>query len=272
MNFVDLKVKESISEINSHHPSDVVKIFKKLLGFVDLTTLEGTDNFFIVKDLCNKALSVADSEKGIPTTAAVCVYPIFVNAAASILKGTDVHVAAVAGAFPSGQSPLELRLAEVKYAIDNGADEIDMVISRGRFLLGDYEFVSDEIAKHKEVCKDVHLKVILETGELKNLNLIYRASMLAMESGADFIKTSTGKTSPAATPEAAFVMLHAIRDYYTKTGRKVGFKVAGGVREPSVAVHYFQLVDAILGSQWLNKNLFRIGASGLLGKLVDAIE
>ncbi|MBN2728298.1 MAG: deoxyribose-phosphate aldolase [Bacteroidales bacterium] len=271
MTFNEHDIQEAVREINSQQIADIQKVFRKLINLIDLTTLEGTDTDERVRALCERAWSVANAEKGIPTTAAVCVYPPFVKTAAEALQGKNISIAAVAGAFPSGQSPLEIRLAEVRYAVEQGAKEIDMVISRGRFLSGDVDFLREEVQKHKEACGEAHLKVILETGELKDPSLIYKASIIAMEAGADFIKTSTGKIQPAATLEAAFVMLHAIREYYEKTGRKVGFKPAGGISEPLLAVHYYQLVDAILGAQWLTNELFRIGASRLLNQLEDAI-
>lgn len=271
MHFNEIEVQEAVKEISAHQTTDIQKLFRKLIELIDLTTLEGTDTDEKVKELCKRAWTVANTEKDIPHTAAVCVYPPFVKTAATQLLGKNISIASVAGAFPSGQSPLEIRLAEVRYAVNQGASEIDMVISRGRFLAGDNDFLKEEVSKHKEACGKAHLKVILETGELINLNLIYKASMIAMESGADFIKTSTGKIKPAATLNASFVMLHAIRDFYEKTGRKVGFKPAGGISEPLIAVHYYQLVDAILGQQWLNNDLFRIGASRLLNQLEDAI-
>ncbi len=271
MTFNEHDIQDAVREINSQQIADIQKVFRKLVHLIDLTTLEATDTDERVRALCKRAWSVANEEKGIPTTAAVCVYPPFVKTAVEALQGKDISVAAVAGAFPSGQSPLEIRLSEVRYAVKQGAKEIDMVITRGRFLAGDEAWLREEVQKHKEACSNAHLKVILETGELKDPNLIYKASMISMEAGADFIKTSTGKVQPAATLEAAYVMLHAIREFYEKTGKKVGFKPAGGISEPLVAVHYYQLVDAILGQQWLNNELFRIGASRLLNQLEDAI-
>ncbi len=272
MSFNEYKIHETVREINSQPIADTQKIFRKLVNCIDLTTLEATDTDKRVQALCKRAWSVANKEKEVPTTAAVCVYPPFVKTASEALVGKDIKVAAVAGAFPSGQSPLEIRVSEVQYAVEHGADEIDMVISRGRFLAGDEEWLRKEVQEHKKACNEAHLKVILETGELEDPNIIYKASMIAMESGADFIKTSTGKVQPAATLEAAYVMLYAIRDFYEKTGKKIVFKPAGGISEPLTAVHYYQLVDSILGQQWLNNKLFRIGASRLLNQLEDAIR
>jgi len=243
--------------------------FRTLLSCIDLTTLEGSDNTARIAELCRKAISFGES--GLPLPAAVCIYPPFVKFAKDQLKGSGILVAAVAGAFPSGQSPLSVRLGEVRYTVDEGADEIDMVISRGRLLEGDDNFVFDEIAAIREVCKDVHLKVILETGELKSHDLIRKAAGIAIAAGADFIKTSTGKIQPAATEEAMEIMLEVIRKAYEKTGKKTGIKPAGGISEPKQALQYYLLTERILGENWLNKNLFRIGASRLADGLAREI-
>ncbi len=239
------------------------------LSILDLTTLEGSDNQQTIEQLCNRAAGFR--QQGLPNVAAVCVYPVFVGQAKQQLKDTGIRVASVAGAFPSGQSPLHIKLEEIKYAVAEGADEIDMVISRGKFLEGNYTEVFDEIKAIKEACGEAHLKVILETGELKDHNLIYDASILAMKAGADFIKTSTGKITVSATLEAAFVMLNAIKDHYTSTGRKVGFKPAGGIAETHVALQYTRLAEHIAGPEWLTAHLLRIGASRLAGNLVQAL-
>lgn len=240
------------------------------LGILDLTTLEGADTKQKVEALCRKAVSF--SEKGLPNVAAVCVYPVFARQVHTLLEGTGIQTACVAGAFPAGQSPIHVKLAEVKYAVEEGADEIDMVISRGKLLEGEYIEVFDEINAIKEVCGNVHLKVILETGELTDLPRIYDASVIAMKAGGDFIKTSTGKINPAATPEAAYVMLQAIRDYYESTGKITGFKPAGGISTPEQALVYVRLVESILGPEWLNPGLFRIGASRLADNLANELS
>lgn len=240
------------------------------LGILDLTTLEGADTKQKVEALCRKAVSF--SEKGLPNVAAVCVYPVFARQVHTLLEGTGIQTACVAGAFPAGQSPIHVKLAEVKYAVEEGADEIDMVISRGKLLEGEYIEVFDEINAIKEVCGNVHLKVILETGELTDLPRIYDASVIAMKAGGDFIKTSTGKINPAATPEAAYVMLQAIRDYYESTGKITGFKPAGGISTPEQALVYVRLVESILGPEWLNPGLFRIGASRLADNLASELS
>ncbi len=244
--------------------NEEMKIYRKILSLIDLTTLDGTDNDAKIKSLCTQAKSMQ--------TAAVCVYPPFVAYARSQLKGTHIQVASVAGAFPSGQSPIEVKLAEISYAIDQGADDIDMVISRGRFLEGDYLTVFNEIKAISEICKDVHLKVILETGELGSLENVRRASDIAIAAGADFIKTSTGKIQPAATTEVFLVMLDAIKEHFKATGRKIGIKPAGGISEPDEAIPYFLMVKEVLGKEWLNPNLFRFGASRLASKIWDQIK
>ncbi|MBE9480850.1 MAG: deoxyribose-phosphate aldolase [Bacteroidetes bacterium] len=252
-------------KINKH------EAYKKILSLIDLTTLEGSDTEKKIISLCNKAKGYKLKGKGIPNVAAVCVYPPFVKIAKKNLEDTGIKVASVAGAFPSGQSPLFVKIEEVKYAINEGADEIDMVISRGKFLEGNYQEVFDEIAAIKDVCGDKHLKVILETGELESLKNIRKASEIAINAGADFIKTSTGKISPAATEPAFIVMLDTIKEYYEKTEKMIGVKPAGGISEPWQALNYLVLVKDILGDKWLNKNYFRIGASRLADKILTEI-
>jgi deoxyribose-phosphate aldolase len=234
------------------------------LNMIDLTTLEGADTEEKVKQLCFKAHHLHDEIPGLPSTAAVCVYPNFVKTAVNELKGTNVKVAAVATAFPSGQSSAEIKLLDTKIAVDNGAHEVDMVISRGKFHSGDYNFVFDEIAMIKEACgKNVRLKVILETGELGTLDRVRLASDIAMHAGADFIKTSTGKIKPAATLPVTLVMLEAIRDYYYNTGIMIGMKPAGGISTSKLALQYLMMVKETLGGKWLTNEYFRFGASSL---------
>jgi deoxyribose-phosphate aldolase len=252
-------------KINKH------EAYKKILSIIDLTTLEGSDTENKIISLCNKAKGYKLKGKRIPNVAAVCVYPPFVKIAKNNLEDTCIKVASVAGAFPSGQSSLFVKIEEVKYAINEGADEIDMVISRGKLLEGNYQEVFDEIAAIKEVCGDKHLKVILETGELESLINIRKASEIAINAGADFIKTSTGKISPAATEPAFVVMLDTIKEYYEKTDKMIGVKPAGGISEPWQALNYLVLVKDILGDKWLNKNYFRIGASRLADKVLNQI-
>ena len=234
------------------------------LNMIDLTTLEGADTDEKVKQLCFKAHHLHDELPGLPTTAAVCVYPNFVKLAVNELKGTGVKVASVATAFPSGQSSAEIKLLDTKIAVDSGADEVDMVISRGKFHSGEYNFVFDEIAMIKEACgKNVRLKVILETGEIGTLDKVRQASDIAMHAGADFIKTSTGKIKPAATLPVTLVMLEAIRDYYYKTGIMIGMKPAGGISNSKLALQYLLMVKETLGGKWLTNEYFRFGASSL---------
>lgn len=234
------------------------------LNMIDLTTLEGADTDEKVKQLCFKAHHLHDELPDLPTTAAVCVYPNFVKLAVNELKGTGVKVASVATAFPSGQSSAEIKLLDTKIAVDSGADEVDMVISRGKFHSGEYNFVFDEIAMIKEACgKNVRLKVILETGEIGTLDKVRQASDIAMYAGADFIKTSTGKIKPAATLPVTLVMLEAIRDYYYKTGIMIGMKPAGGISNSKLALQYLLMVKETLGGKWLTNEYFRFGASSL---------
>ena len=236
---------------------------KKVLNMIDLTTLEGKDTPGKVKQMCYKAQHLHDSIPDLPSTAAVCVYPSMVSLAKAELIGSGVKVASVSTAFPSGQAPMEVKIGDTKFAVDQGADEIDMVISHVRFHTGDYNFVFDEIAAIKEACGKARLKVILETGELGTLDKVRRASDIAMYAGADFIKTSTGKISVAATMPVTLVMLEAIKDYYYKTGIMIGMKPAGGISKAKLALHYLVMVRETLGDAWLTNEWFRFGASSL---------
>ncbi len=241
------------------------------LNMIDLTTLEGKDTPGKVKQMCYKAQHLHDVHPGLPTVAAVCVYPSMVKTAVNEVKGSGVKVASVSTAFPSGQAPLEVKLIDTKFAVDQGADEIDMVISRGKFLAGDYNFVFDEIAAIKEACGKARLKVILETGELVTLDNVRRASDIAMYAGADFIKTSTGKIKPAATMQVTYTMLEAIRDFHLKTGRMVGMKPAGGISNSKLALHNLVMVKETLGNEWLTNEWFRFGASSLANDVLMQI-
>jgi deoxyribose-phosphate aldolase len=238
------------------------------ISMIDLTTLEGKDSGGKVRQLCQKALHPLPGDPTVGPVAAVCVYPNLVATAARELAGTPVRVASVATGFPSGLVPLELKLEEARRAVGAGADEVDMVIDRGAFLAGELERVFDEIASVKEACGDAHLKVILETGELATYDNVRRASALAMAAGADFIKTSTGKIQPAATPGVVLVMLEAIREHFLETGRAVGMKPAGGIRTSKQALHLLVLVKETLGDAWLTPERFRIGASTLTNDLL----
>jgi len=245
---------------------------KMAVSMMDLTTLEGKDTPGKVAFLCRKALQPIDSEYDVPPCAAVCVYPNMVRYARKFLVGnSSVKVASVATGFPSGQFPIRTRLAEVRRAVGDGADEIDMVINRAAFLTGDHARVFDEIAAIKDACGQAHLKVILETGELVTCDNVRLASQIAMEAGADFIKTSTGKVSPAATMPVTLVMLEAIRDYFFATGIRIGMKPAGGIRTSKQALAYLVMVKETLGDDWLTPDLFRFGASTLVNDVLMQI-
>jgi deoxyribose-phosphate aldolase len=239
------------------------------ISMIDLTTLEGQDTPGKVRAMCAKARRPDPADPTAPQVAAVCVYPDLAHLAAGEVRGTGIHVASVATAFPSGRTSVEVKLADARYAIAAGADEVDMVIDRGAFLAGDYQLVYDEIAAVREVCADqAHLKVILETGELVTLDNVRRASWLAMLAGADFIKTSTGKVTPAATLPVTLVMLEAVRDFRAAHGRQVGVKPAGGIRTAKDAIRYLVLVNETAGEDWLDPRWFRFGASSLLNDLL----
>ncbi len=239
---------------------------------MDLTTLEGKDSFGRVRSLCAKAMNPAPHLSGVPSVAAVCVYPSLVTVAKEALRGSSVKVASVATAFPSGLSALEVRLADTAAAIASGADEIDMVIDRGAFLSGKAQQVFDTIVAVKRMCGEAHLKVILETGELGSYDAIRSASDLALDAGADIIKTSTGKAGTNATFPVAVTMCEAIRDHARRTGRRAGLKVAGGVRTTKQALTYLVIIKETLGEPWLTPDLFRIGASSLLDDLLMQYE
>jgi deoxyribose-phosphate aldolase len=239
---------------------------------MDLTTLEGADTPGKVAALASKAVRPDPVDRTVPSVAAVCVYPNMVPVAREKVAGTGVKVAAVATGFPSGQYPIDVKLADVRATVELGADEVDMVIDRGAFLSGRYAKVYDEICRVKEACGEVHLKVILETGELGTYDNVRRASLLAMAAGADFIKTSTGKIQPAATLPVTLVMLEAIRDVYEETGRQVGMKPAGGIRTAKQAVQYLVLLHETLGLDWMTPDLFRFGASTLLNDVLMQIR
>lgn len=238
------------------------------IRMIDLTTLEGADTPGKVRAMCGKARRPDPTDPSVPPVAAVCIYPDLVELAKHELAGTGIAVAAVATAFPSGRASMEVKLADVRDAVAAGADEIDMVIDRGAFLAGHYGRVYEEVRQVRDACGSAHLKVILETGELATLDNVSRASWLAMLAGADFIKTSTGKISPASTPPVALVMLAAARDFADATGRRVGVKVAGGIRTAKDAIRYLVLVRETAGPEWLTPSLFRIGASSLLNDLL----
>src|SRR3954469_6967913 len=234
----------------------------------DLTTLEGQDTPGKVAALCSKAIRPDPTDPSIPSVAAVCVYPNLVRVAKERLEGTGVKVASVATGFPSGQYPTPIKVSDVRSAVELGADEIDMVNDRGAFLSGRYAKVYDEVVQTKEACGDAHLKVILETGELGTYDNVRRATLLAIAGGADFVKTSTGKINPAATLPVALCMLETVRDVYEHTGRRVGVKAAGGIRQAKQAIQHLVLVHETLGPDWLTPDLYRLGASSLLNDIL----
>ena len=257
---------EAARQINPDQAEEL-KALKIILNCIDLTTLEGSDTEEKVLGLCNKAKSIHTLGADFPDVAAVCFYPTFAALAKKNLKDTNIEVACVAGAFPAGQSPIEIKVAEVEFAVVQGADEIDMVISRGKFLEGKFTEVADEIKAIKKACGDAHLKVILETGELKTVDNIRKASEIAINAGADFIKTSTGKEKVNATLPVSLVMVRMIREYFDRTGFKIGYKPAGGISTAKESLLCLILMKEELGRDWLEPELFRFGASSLLGDI-----
>ena len=268
-----VNVQERVARLFSRSIKKESKVaaLNNILSMIDLTTLEGKDSPGKVRQLCYKAAHLHNQFPDLPKVAAICVYPPMVPVAKNALRRTGIKVASVATAFPSGMSSLAAKLEEVKAVVDAGADEVDMVISRGAFLRGEYDRVGEEIVKVKETCREAQLKVILETGELVTLDNVRIASILAMNSGADFIKTSTGKVSPAATPPVVLIMLEAIRDFYLQTGKKIGMKPAGGISKAKLAVQYLVMVRETLGQDWLCPELFRFGASSLANDVLMQI-
>ena len=266
-------VEERVSRFQKRSIKTSAKMdgLKLVLNMIDLTTLEGKDTPGKVRQMCYKANHLHDSFPGLPSVAAVCVYPSMVKLAKSLVKKSTVKVASVSTAFPSGQAPIDVKISDTKFAVDQGADEIDMVISRGKFLAGEFSFVYDEIAQIKEVCGKSRLKVILETGELATLDNVRKASDLAIHAGADFIKTSTGKIQPAATMQVTYTMLMAIRDYYDETGIMIGMKPAGGISNSKLALHNLVMVKEVLGEEWLTNKWFRFGASSLANDVLMQI-
>ena len=263
-------VEERASRFTKRSIKNESKIngLKLALNMIDLTTLEGKDTDGKVKQLCYKAQHLHDAYPGLPTVAAICVYPSMVKVAKKALGNSGIKVASVATAFPSGQAPRDVKIRDTKFAISEGADEVDMVISRGKFHMGEYNFVFDEIAAIKQACGEARLKVILETGELVTYDKVRRASDIAMYAGADFIKTSTGKISPAATMPVTLVMLEAIRDFYYKTGKRIAMKPAGGISKSKLALHYLVMLNEVLGEEWMNNQWFRFGASSLANDIL----
>ena len=270
----EVGVTERVARFQARSIKGYAKVaaLRLILSMIDLTTLEGQDTPGKVLQLCRKALHLHDALPDLPSVAAVCVYPTMVGIARQTLGDADIKVASVATAFPSGMSPRSIKLEETRMAVEAGADEIDMVISRGAVLQGNYGDVFDEIAAIKEACGNAHLKVILETGELGTLDRVRRASVLAIHAGADFIKTSTGKIQPAATMPVTLVMLQAIRDHFRETGRMVGMKPAGGISSAKLAIQYLVMLRETLGSAWLSPTWFRFGASSLANDVLMQLQ
>lgn len=269
----DDEIMEKVNQLISKHidENNTLEVKKRLFNCIDLTTLKCTDTEESVMKFTEKVNELADKYPDLENVAAICVYPNMAEIVNDTLEADRVNIACVSGGFPSSQTFMEVKVAETAMALHTGADEIDIVIPIGKFLCGDYEGMCDEIEELKDICGEKPLKVILETGVLRSASNIKKAAILAMYSGADFIKTSTGKESISATPEAALVMCEAIRDYYKETGRKVGFKAAGGIDNVQKALAYYTIVKETLGEEWLNNKLFRIGTSRLANSLLTEI-
>lgn len=265
MTKVDSLIEKKLDE------NDTIEVKKQLLHCIDITTLKCTDTEESVMKFTEKVNEFVDKYPDLENVSAICVYPNMAEIVQNTLEADNVKIACVSGGFPSSQTFMEVKVAETAMAIHTGAEEIDIVMPVGKFLCGDYEGMCDEIGELKDVCGEKTLKVILETGVLRTASNIKKASILAMYSGADFIKTSTGKEAISATPEAALVMCEAIKEYYKETGRKVGFKAAGGIDSVKKALAYYTIVKEVLGEEWLNNGLFRIGASRLANQLLADI-
>jgi deoxyribose-phosphate aldolase len=265
------KIQESLEVILKDQKKQDIKReeLRRIFSFMDYTSLEGSDTHEKIKNHCERA--IAYGEKGLPFPAAVCIYPPFIATALKTLHGTPIKVATTAAAFPSGQMSLSVKLAEIDFAVQEGADEIDVVISRGTFLEQQYETVFYELAAIRAHCHGKTLKVILETGELQGIENIVKASQIAINAGADFIKTSTGKTTPAATLVNVYAMLQVIKAFHLHTGKKIGIKPAGGIADPEHALDYYRVVHGVLGESWLTPSLFRIGASRLADRISDLL-
>jgi deoxyribose-phosphate aldolase len=269
----ETEIKKGMKNVSSASPAVPDKhLLMSLLNIIDLTSLNTTDNKSQIIHFTGKVNSFSGKYSNIPNVAAICVYPNFVPVVKEKLSARNVKIAAVAGAFPSSQTFRSIKVTECKMAVEAGADEIDIVIPVGAFLGNDFALVADEIREIKKAIGEKHLKVIVESGLLGSYEQIFKASMIAMDAGADFIKTSSGKTPVSATPETAFVMCHAISDFYSETGIKVGFKAAGGIVDPEAAFNYYKIVNHCLGEEWLNNTLFRIGSSKLANNILSEIS
>lgn len=269
----EAQVAKEVAKIKvAANRNENIDVYKFCYSAIDLTTLSCNDSVESVTAFARKAVEFYDKYPHIPNVASICIYPSFVETVGLAVESTPMRITSVAGGFPSSQTFIEVKALEVAMAIENGADEIDVVLNVGKMLTGAYDEAASEVELLRNEAKEVVFKVIIESGALKTPELIRKASLLSMFTGADFIKTSTGKIDVAATPEAAFVMCHAIKDYYNATGRKVGFKAAGGVRTPADAALYYTIVEEVLGKEWLTTDLFRIGASSAANNILSAIE
>lgn len=273
INLNDEEIKSEVEQIVAENfdANNNAEVLKFSLGCIDLTTLNPTDNEERVRNFTQKVNDFEEQYPELDNVASICVYPNFAEVVSMNLDVTEVHTTVVAAGFPSSQTFNEIKVAECALAVASGADEVDIVINVGQFLQGQYEEMCDTIAECKDACRDKIFKVILETGALKSASNIMKASILAIYAGADFIKTSTGKLEPAATPEAVLVMCKAAKAYFEQTGKRIGIKVAGGVRTPEDAVKYYSIVKSVLGEEWLTKDLYRIGASSAANNLLSAI-
>lgn len=269
----EAQVAKEVAKIKvAANRNENIDVYKFCYSAIDLTTLSCNDSVESVTAFARKAVEFYDKYPHIPNVASICIYPPFVETVGLAVESTPMRITSVAGGFPSSQTFIEVKALEVAMAIENGADEIDVVLNVGKMLTGSYDEAASEVELLRNEAKEVVFKVIIESGALKTPELIRKASLLSMFTGADFIKTSTGKIDVAATPEAAFVMCHAIKDYYNASGRKVGFKAAGGVRTPADAALYYTIVEEVLGKEWLTTDLFRIGASSAANNILSAIE
>jgi len=269
LNTVQEDIKNILVSEKKNYNSDSLKT---IFSLIDLTTLKPTDNKAVIEDMCKKVNNLQNHYADMPQVAAICVYPSMVEEVRSRLKIDNVNIASVSAGFPASQTFISIKVAETELAVEKGADEIDIVISLGKYLEGDFDFVSSEIKIIKDSMRNAHLKVILESGLMPSLDDVYKASVIAMNAGGDFIKTSTGKENPPATLEAIYVMSKAIKEHYEKTGVKIGLKPAGGISTSKEVFEYYSVVKSILGEEWLNNKLFRIGASRLANDLIKEIS
>ena len=270
----EAQVAEEVAQLKvAAKANENIEVYKFCYSTIDLTTLSCNDSVESVTKFANKTMEFYEAYPNIPNVASICVYPSFVETVGLAVDGSPMRITSVAGGFPASQTFLEVKMLEVALAVENGADEVDIVLNVGKMLTGEYDEAANEVeVLRNEAGEETVLKVIIESGALKTPELIRKASLLSMFAGTDFVKTSTGKIDVAATPEAAVVMCHAIRDYYEKTGRKVGFKAAGGVRTAEAAALYYTIVKAIWGEEWITTDLFRIGASSAANNIISAIE